>query len=104
MTPVAHGAGPAQNRAMPRVVFAPNLRRHVDAPPREVAGGTVREALAAAFALQPRLAGYVLDEQGSLRKHVMVFVNGQRIADREALGDALDPADEVQVFQALTGG
>lgn len=93
-----------QNRAMPRVVFAPSLRRHIDAPPREVAGGTVREALAAAFSLQPRLAGYVLDEQGNLRKHVIVFINGQRIADREGLGDVLGPADEVQVFQALTGG
>lgn len=104
MTPGRLDAGAAQNAAMPRVVFAPSLRRHVDAPPREVAGGTVREALAAAFALQPRLASYVLDEQGSLRKHVMVFVNGQRIADRDTLGDPLGPADEVQVFQALTGG
>jgi sulfur-carrier protein len=89
---------------MPRVVFAPSLRRHVDAPPREVDGSTVCEVLAAAFALQPRLAGYVLDEQGSLRKHVIVFVNGQRITDRDRLSDALVPADEVQVFQALTGG
>jgi sulfur-carrier protein len=89
---------------MPRVVFAPSLRRHVDTPPRSVEGATVRQALAAAFALQPRLAGYVLDEQGQLRKHVMVFVNGQRIADRQDLSDALRPDDEVQVFQALTGG
>jgi molybdopterin synthase sulfur carrier subunit len=89
---------------MPRVVFAPSLRRHVDAPPRNVEGATVRQALAAAFAQQPRLAGYVLDEQGQLRKHVMVFVNGQRIADRQGLGDALRPDDEIQVFQALTGG
>lgn len=104
MIPACRAPGPAQNRAMPRVVFAPHLRRHVDAPPCEVAGGTVREALAAAFAVQPRLAGYVLDEQGALRKHVIVFVNGQRIADRDGLGDPLAPADEVQVFQALTGG
>lgn len=89
---------------MPRVVFAPSLRRHVDAPPQQVEGATVREVLSAVFALQPRIRGYVLDEQGSLRKHVMVFVNGQRIADREGLGDPLVPADEVQVFQALTGG
>jgi molybdopterin synthase sulfur carrier subunit len=89
---------------MPRVVFAPHLRRHVDLPPSQVSGATVGEALAAAFALQPRLRGYVLDEQGQLRKHVMVFINGRRIADRDRLGDAVGPADEVQVFQALTGG
>jgi molybdopterin synthase sulfur carrier subunit len=89
---------------VPRVVFAPSLRRHVDTPPQQVDGATVREVLSAVFALQPRIRGYVLDEQGSLRKHVMVFVNGQRIADREGLGDPLAPADEVQVFQALTGG
>jgi sulfur-carrier protein len=89
---------------MPRVVFAPSLRRHVDAPPREVAGTTVHEALSAAFDGQPRLSGYVLDEQGHLRKHVIVFVNGQRIADRDGLSDPVGPTDEVQVFQALTGG
>ena len=35
---------------------------------------------------------------------VAIYVNGDRIADRDPLTDAVDEADEVFVFQALSGG
>ncbi|MFM2066289.1 MAG: hypothetical protein RLZZ584_1198 [Pseudomonadota bacterium] len=89
---------------MPRVFIAPHLRHHVDFPTRQVAGRSVSEVLQAAFAIAPRLRGYVLDDQGRLRQHVFVFVAGRRIRDREHLSDPVDDEDEVQVFQALTGG
>ncbi|MFM2119485.1 MAG: hypothetical protein RL722_953 [Pseudomonadota bacterium] len=90
---------------MPLVFFAPHLRHHVDFLPQQVAGDTVAEALEAAFAIAPRLRSYVLDDQGRLRQHVFVFVNGRRVLDREALARTrVDGEDEVQVFQALTGG
>ena len=60
--------------------------------------------LGAVFAQNPRLRGYVLDDQGALRRHMMVFVDGQQIRDREALSDAVGPASEVYVMQALSGG
>ena len=47
---------------MPRVTFTPHLQRFLDAPPAEVAGGTVREALESVFAANPRLRGYVVAE------------------------------------------
>ena len=62
------------------------------------------EALAAVFATQPALRGYVLDDQGALRRHVAAYVNGQPISDRRRLSDAVGPSDEIYVFQALTGG
>lgn len=89
---------------MPHVVFAPHLRRHVDAPPVQVPAGSLREVLDAAFEQAPRLRDYVLDEQGAVRRHVMVFVNGRRVRDRSGLSDRLESADELQIFQALTGG
>jgi molybdopterin synthase sulfur carrier subunit len=89
---------------MPRVVFAPHVLRHVDCPPSEQRGRTVRECLDAAFAIYPAARGYVLDDQGGLRKHVVVFVNDQMIADRERLSDAVEPNGEIFVFQALSGG
>ena len=49
--------------SMLRAVFTPNLQRHVSCAPRDVAGSTVREALVAACADQPKLFGYVLDGQ-----------------------------------------
>jgi sulfur carrier protein ThiS len=56
------------------------------------------------FAAQPQARGYVLDEQGHLRKHVVVFVDGQRVRDREQLSDPVRDSSEVYVMQALTGG
>lgn len=89
---------------MPTVAFAPALTRHVACPPQRVEAPTLRAALAAAFRAAPALRGYVLDEQGAVRKHVAVFVNSQLIASRSDLELPLAPDDDVMVIQALTGG
>ncbi len=89
---------------MPRVTFTRNLQRHVACPPCEVAGGTVREVLDAAFALYPVARGYVLDERGEVRTHMILFVDGQAISDRRALSDTVPEHGEVFVMQALSGG
>ncbi|HEY0336907.1 MAG TPA: MoaD/ThiS family protein [Burkholderiales bacterium] len=89
---------------MPRVVFTSNLQRHVACPEREVSGTTVAQALEAVFAEAPQVREYVLDEHGHVRKHVAIYVDGQRISDRERLSDRVGPASEVYVLQALSGG
>ena len=89
---------------MAKVVFTQNLARHVDCPPLEVPGATVREVLSRVFSQNPRLAGYVLDERGVLRRHMVVFIDGRQVQDRVALGDAVLSHSEVYVMQALSGG
>lgn len=89
---------------MPRVAFTPQLQRFLDAPARQVPGATVREALDATFAANPRLRGYILDEHGHVRKHVSVFVGDRALADRTTLLDAVGPDTEIFVLQALSGG
>jgi hypothetical protein len=89
---------------MPRVTFTANLQRHLACPPTEAAGATVREALDAVFAGNPRLRGYVLDEHGALRQHMAIFVDGTPIRDRRALGDAVGEDGSIFVMQALSGG
>ena len=89
---------------MTQIAFTSALARFVDAPPAEVPAATVAEALDAVFAVRPGLRGYVLDDQGALRRHVAVYVNGQPVADRTRLADPVGPKDEIFVFQALTGG
>ena len=89
---------------MPRVLFTPQLKRFLDAPEVRTDATTLRAALAASFADNPRLQGYVLDEQGHLRPNVVVFVDGRRSRDRMALADALQPDSRVHVLQALSGG
>jgi sulfur-carrier protein len=87
-----------------RVTFTQNLERHVDCPVCEVDGHTVKEALNAVFARYPRLRGYVLDDQGAVRKHMAVFMDGAQIRDRAAQSDPITDSTELYVFQALSGG
>jgi hypothetical protein len=89
---------------MPRVSFTYALQRHVTLPPVEVPGESVREALDAVFADNARARGYVLDEQGAVRQHMVVFVNGEPIKDREGLSDPVPADGEIYVMQALSGG
>jgi molybdopterin synthase sulfur carrier subunit len=53
---------------------------------------------------RPKLRGYILDDQGRLRRHVAVYVNGYPAKDRVTLSDRVGPRDEIAVFQALSGG
>jgi hypothetical protein len=69
-----------------------------------VHGSTVAECLADYFAAHPRVRTYVLDEQGSVRKHVVVFVGSEQLRDPARQSDAVDPATEITVMQALSGG
>ena len=89
---------------MPHIRFTPHLQRHIDSPPREVAGATVAEILNAVFADNPRLRGYLLDDQGRLREHLSIFVDDEAVADREGLSDPVPKDAEVFVLQALSGG
>jgi sulfur carrier protein ThiS len=70
----------------------------------EVAGRTVREVLDAVFEVHAQARGYVLDEQGGLRQHMVVFVDGEPIKDRDRQSDRVGPNAEVYVMQALSGG
>lgn len=89
---------------MVQVVFTPNLQRHVSCPPAVADASSVRVALDLVFAANPQLRSYVVDEQGRLRKHVNVYINDRMVNDRVALSDAVEPSDEIFVFQALSGG
>lgn len=89
---------------VPTVEFTRNLERHVRCPAEAVPGATVREALEAYFARHPAVRGYVLDEQGAVRHHVVVFVDARQLADRARLDEPVAEGSAVYVMQALSGG
>jgi hypothetical protein len=89
---------------MPRVVFTSNLQRHVACADMDVPGTTLSAALHAVFERQPRVRDYIVDEQGHVRKHVFIFIDGARLKERESLDVPLREASEIHVMQALTGG
>lgn len=89
---------------MATVSFTPNLQRHVSCPPTRVEGATVRQILDAVFQDNPRARGYVLDDQGAVRAHMVVFVDGRQVQDRLRLSDRVGANAEIYVAQALSGG
>jgi sulfur-carrier protein len=89
---------------MPRVSFTPALERFLAVPSAEVEAATLGQALAAVFTATPALRGYLLDDQGMLRRHVAVYINGSPASDRVRLSDPVAAEDRIFIFQALSGG
>ena len=89
---------------MARVQLTPNLQRHIALKSVEVSGATLGEALEHLFSCHPALRSYVVDDQGRLRKHVNIFVDGDVIKDRADLTGAISGDSEIYLLQALSGG
>jgi len=89
---------------MAQLIFTQQLARFLPVPQLATDAGDLRTALEQAFAGQPRLRSYVLDEQGHLRANVVIFIDGQCTREREQLDDALRPDSQVYILQALSGG
>ena len=89
---------------MPLVRFTQNIQRHVGCPERAIAGSTVGDVLDGYFRLNERARGYVLDDQGRLRQHMAIFIDGRQIRDREGLSDPVGDDATIDLVQALSGG
>lgn len=84
-------------------VLIPGPLRSYTGEQREVqaAGVTVGEVLADLDRLYPGIRFRMIDEQDGIRRHIRIFVNGSQV---RALATPLRAADEVLIFQALSGG
>ncbi|MFO7179758.1 MAG: MoaD/ThiS family protein [Pseudomonadota bacterium] len=72
--------------------------------PASIEAGTVAAVIAELERRAPGIAFYICDELGRLRRHVNIFVDGEMIVDRRALGDRLGEGSRVFIAQALSGG
>lgn len=89
---------------MVSVHFTANLQRHVQVPSLEVEGQTLAAVFQNMFAQYPRLQSYITDDQGHIRKHVMVFINGNAVNARDQLDQTIPQGCEIYIMQALSGG
>ena len=67
---------------------------------QEVSGDDVQTVLRGLEDLHPSVSGWILDERGAIRRHINVFVNGERGGEQTAVA----AEDRVEVLPAITGG
>lgn len=80
--------------------FFPQLKNRTITVP----AGSVAEILTAVNEIAPGFTDYVLDEHGSLRRHVNLSINDTLVIDRKTLSDHVADDGTVYIFQALSGG
>jgi len=85
-----------------KVLIATPLRSYTShQSPVEAEGATLADLLADLDRRYPGIRFRMIDEQDQIRPHMRVFVNGEQVHD---LGTSLQPADDVQILQSLSGG
>lgn len=89
---------------MPQIAFTAHLSSVGPTEPLRQAGETLRQVLDGLDRDYPRLKNYLLDDQGRLRKHIAIFVDGVMQPRDQALDLRLQDMSDVYVFQALSGG
>jgi molybdopterin synthase sulfur carrier subunit len=65
-----------------------------------IEGGSVGELLLELERAHPAAKGWILDERGLLRRHINVFVNGERGGQDTQVGSE----DQIDVLPAISGG
>lgn len=79
------------------------------APLKDLAGGSnevridgtsVGEILRELERVHPKISGWVLDERGRVRRHVNVFLDGERVRE----DDSIAPDAILHVLPSISGG
>jgi molybdopterin synthase sulfur carrier subunit len=66
----------------------------------KLGGGSVADLLRELEQAQPDVRGWILDETGTVRRHINVFVNGELGNEQTLVG----ADDQVDVLPAISGG
>jgi sulfur-carrier protein len=84
-----------------KVLIPQPLRPYTGAAEVEALGATLDALLDDLNARYPGFKFRMVDEQGRIRRHIRVFVDGEQTFD---LSQSLARARGVQIVQALSGG
>jgi molybdopterin converting factor small subunit len=86
---------------MPKMILTGSIRQRAGGSAAvDVDGSTARAAIAALEEVHPKLRGWIVDEQGVLRRHVKLFHRGAAVT----LDAPLGPDDQLYVVAAISGG
>jgi len=91
---------------VPVVVNVPTVLRPHAGGAKTLAGNgsTVGEVLTGLITEYPGLSGQVIDDDGSLRRFVNVYVNDDDVRYLSDLDTPVKDADEISILPAVAGG
>lgn len=81
-------------------VRAPLKQMVGNASDHTIQGATVAELLRALERAHPAVEGWILDERGLIRRHMNVYVNGERGSE----GTPVAADDRIDILPAISGG
>jgi len=87
-------------------VAIPMLLGNATAGVREVtvSGATLQACLDDLIAQYPLLRTHLYEENGTLRKHVLILYNSQNTRWLDSLDIPVQAGDEITILQAVSGG
>jgi molybdopterin converting factor small subunit/photosystem II stability/assembly factor-like uncharacterized protein len=83
-----------------KVILRAPLKDRVGGSEVSIDGSTVSEVISKLEQDNPAILGWVLDEQGSIRPHVNVFLNGEKTDENASVSER----DDIQIIHAISGG
>lgn len=84
-----------------KVLIPSALRSYTEKSQADASGATLAEVLADLDCQYPGIRFRMIDEQGKIRRHIRIFINGDQA---DGLSQPVAAADEVVIVQALSGG
>ncbi len=90
---------------MAKINFTSALKRfYPTLGPIEVQANSISEILTLLEKKHVGITDFLIDEHGSLRQHINIFIGDKMLTDRDTLTDRVGECDEILIFQALSGG
>lgn len=88
---------------MPKVKLYGIFRKNTTVPKLNIEGGTVRVVLTTLCKENPLLCEALFDE-GGIRSHVRVVVNGRDMELLQGMETLLQDGDQIAIFPPIAGG
>lgn len=91
---------------MPVKIYIPEPLKKLTDNEREISlqAGSIAEALSKLFALYPGVAPRLLDEHGTLRRFINIYLNEEDIRFLQNQQTLLKEGDELSIVPATAGG
>jgi sulfur-carrier protein len=87
-----------------KVTLTANLQKYYPQAKFDMSASSVKDLLKKMDEVRPYFSAYILEDNGAIRKHVNIFINGEVVRDKSHVEIPLEAGTQVHIMQALSGG